>query len=210
MKRNAMLLSCLIGVAVLFAVHQYGVAQANSAKPVLPVATISVSQVLRDCKATAKYREKTTVENDRMDAEEDKLSNEIKAMAAQLRTGALKPDSADYMQQYQDLLQKQAELKTMQDLNPQKKALKHQLWTEKLYKEILRITKELATQKGLALVLAVDEPEFPMTRYEDLAMALRTHKVLYNGGCLDLTGEVIAEMDKIEAKFTDWNLGTQK
>ncbi len=201
MKRSGMLLACLISVVVLFVVHEYGVAQANSAKPALPVATVSIAQVLRDCKATAKYRERTTAENDRMDAEEDKLSKEIQAMAAGLRTGALKPESPDYMQQYQDLLQKQAELKTMQDLNPQKKALKHQLWTEKLYKEILRITKELAAQKGLALVLAVDEPEFPMTRYEDLAMALRTHKVLYNGGCTNLTGEVIAEMDKIEAKF---------
>ena len=210
MKRSMMLWGCLIGVAVLFAVHQYGVAQANSAKPALPIATLSVAQALRDCKATAKYREKTTAENDRMDAEEDKLSKEIQALAAGLRTGALKPDSADYMQQYQDLLQKQAELKIMQELNPQKKALKHQLWTEKLYKEILRITKELAAQKGLALVLAVDEPEFPMIRYEDLAMALRTHKVLYDGGCADLTGEVIAELDKMEAKLTDWNLGAQK
>jgi len=210
MKRSGMLLACLISVVVLFAVHQYGVAQANSAKPALPVATISIQQALRDCKATAKYREKTTAENDRMDAEEDKLSKEIQALAAGLRTGALKPDSTDYMQQYQDLLQKQTELKITQDLNPQKKALKHQLWTEKLYKEILRITKELSTQKGLALVLAVDEPEFPMTRYEDLAMALRTHKVLYSGGCQDLTAEVIAELDKMEAKLTDWNVGTLK
>jgi Skp family chaperone for outer membrane proteins len=179
------------------------VTAATSAKPLLPVATISISQTLRECKATGKYREKTTVENDRMDAEEDKLTKEVQALAAGLRAGALKPDSPDHMQQYQDLLQKQAELKIMQELNPQKKALKHQLWTEKLYKEILRITKELATQKGLALVLAVDEPEFPMTRYEDLAMALRTHKVLYNGGCLDLTGEVIAELDKMEAKLIE-------
>ena len=201
MKRSMMLWGCLIGVAVLFAVHQYGVAQANSAKPALPVATLSVSQVLRDCKATAKYKEKTIIENARMEVEENKLTEEIKGLVGTLQTGALKPDSPDYMQQYQDLLQKQTELKIMQEVNPQKKALKHQLWTEKLYKEILRITKELATQKGLALVLAVDEPEFPMMRYEDLAMALRTHKVLYDGGCADLTGEVIAELDKMEAKL---------
>jgi Skp family chaperone for outer membrane proteins len=203
MKRRTMLLGCLIGVVVLFAVRQYDIAQASSSKPVLPIATVSISQALRDCKATAKYRERTTAENNQMDAEEDKLTKEVQALAAGLRAGALKPDSPDYSQQYQDLLQKQAELKVMQDLNPQKKALKHQLWTEKLYKEILRITKELAAQKGVALVLAVDEPEFPLTRYEDLAMALRTHKVLYNGGCLDLTGEVIAELDKEEAKFTN-------
>ena len=210
MKRSGMLLACLVSVVGLFAVRQYGVAQANSTRPALPVATISIAQVLRDCKATAKYRERTTAENDRMDAEEEKLTGEIKALTGALRAGALKPDSTDYMQQYQDLLQKQTELKIMQELNPQKKALKHQLWTEKLYKEILRITKELGAQKGLALVLAVDEPEFPMTRYEDLAMALRTHKVLYSGGCSDLSGEVIAELDKIEAKLTDWNSGAQK
>lgn len=203
MKRRTMLLGCLIGVVILFAVHQYGMAAANSAKPVLPIATVSISQALRDCKATAKYREKTTAENNRLDDEEKLLSKQIDALVGTLRSGVLKPDSPDYMQQYQDLLQKQAELKIMQELNPQRKLLKHQLWTEKLYKEILRITKELASQKGLALVLAVDEPEFPMTRYEDLAMALRTHKVLYNGGCLDLTGEVIAELDKEEAKFTN-------
>jgi Skp family chaperone for outer membrane proteins len=196
-----MLLGSLVSVVVLFLVHAYGAAQANPGEPALPIATVSVSQALRDCRATAKYRERTTVENNRMDAEEDKLSKEIQALAAGLRTGALKPDSSDYMQQYQELLQKQAELKIMQELNPQQKALKHQLWTEKLYKEILRITKELASQKGLALVLAVDEPEFPISRYEDLAMALRTHKVLYNGGCLDLTGEVVAELDKEEAKL---------
>lgn len=201
MKVRTMLLGSLVGVVVLFMVHDYGAAQANSGGAALPIATLSVSQALRDCRATAKYREQTTAENNRMDAEEDKLSNEIQALAAGLRTGALKPDSSDYMQQYQELLQKQAELKIKQELNPQQKALKHQLWTEKLYKEILRLTKELAAQKGLALVVAVDEPEFPITRYEDLAMALRTHKVLYKGGCLDLTAEVIAELDKEEAKL---------
>ena len=201
MKFRTMLAGCLVSLIVLFLVHEYSLAQANSGKPALPVATVSVSRSIRDCKATAKFGEKARAENNRMDAEEEKLSTEVKAMAAAMRAGALKPESTDYMQQYQELLQKQAQLKTMEDLNPQRKALAQQLWTEKLYKEILRITKELASQKGIALVLAVDEPEFPMPRYEELVMALRTHKVLYNGGCLDLTVEVIAALDKEEAKL---------
>lgn len=201
MKIKTVLLGCLVSVVVLLLVHQYSLAQANSGKPVLPIATISISRAIRDCKATAKFGEKARAENAKMDAEEDKLSTEVKALAATLRAGALKPESADYAQQYQELLQKQAQLKTMQDLNPQRKALAQQLWTEKLYKEILRITKELGSQKALALVLAIDEPEFPMPRYEELVMALRTHKVLYNGGCLDLTDEVIAVLDKEEAKL---------
>lgn len=201
MKFKTVLAGCLISLIVLFLAHEYSLAQVNSGKPALPVATISVSRAIRDCKATGKFRDKSIAENNRLDADEEKLSTEVKALAAALRAGALKPDSPDYMQQYQELLQKQAQLKTMEDLNPQRKALAQQLWTEKLYKEILRITKELASQKGIALVLAVDEPEFPMPRYEELVMALRTHKVLYNGGCLDLTNEVIAVLDKEESKL---------
>jgi Skp family chaperone for outer membrane proteins len=202
MKVKTVLLACSIGVVVLFLVHEYSLAQANSGEPILPIATVSVSRAIRECKATTKFGEKSRAENTRMDAEEDKLAKEVQALAAALRAGALKPDSPDYMQQYQELYQKQAQLKVMEEYNPQRKALAQQLWTEKLYKEILRITKEVASQKGLALVLAVEEPEFPMPRYEELVMALRTHKVLYNGGCVDLTNEVIAVLDKEEAKLS--------
>ncbi len=59
----------------------------------------------------------------------------------------------------------------------------------------------MAAQKGLNLVLGADEPEFPFQRYEELVMTLGTHKVLYHEGCVDLTNEVIAELDKIQSKF---------
>ena len=74
-------------------------------------------------------------------------------------------------------------------------------WTQKLYKEILRITRELAAEKGLALVLGADEPEFPFQRYEELVMTLSTHKVLYGDGCVDLTNELVAQLDKMQSKL---------
>ncbi len=75
-------------------------------------------------------------------------------------------------------------------------------WAEKLYKEILRITKEVAARKGLDLVLQRSEPEFPILSADQLMMTLSSHKVLYGGGCLDITDEIIAELDKIEATLT--------
>lgn len=201
MKIKAVLLSCLVSLVVLFAAHQYSLAQANYGKPALLIATISVSRAIQDCRATAKFGEKARTENAGMEAEEYKLDKEVQAMTAALRVGTLKPDSTDYAQQCRELVQKQTQLKVMQDTNARLKILAQQLWTEKLYKEILRITKELVSQEGLALVLAVDEPEFPMPRYEELVMALRTHKVLCSDGCLDLTDKVIAVLDKEEAKL---------
>ena len=199
MKIKTAILGCLIGVVLLLFVHEYSIAQVKVNDTNLPIGIVDVRRALRECKATAKYRDRTNAENSKMDAEEEQLSREIQALAAGLR--ALKPGTSDHLAQYKEYLQKQANLKTMQEFNPQQKALKHQQWTQELYKEILRITKVLAAEKGLPLVLESDEPEFPIQRYEDLAMTLSTHKVLYSNGCLDLTDEVIAELNKEESKF---------
>lgn len=199
MKIRTALLVCLISLMILLLVHEYSMAQMAPNNTILPIGIVDVRQALRDCSATAKYRERTNAENAKMDAEEEQLTREIQALAASLR--ALKPNSSDYMDQYKEYLQKQGNLKTMQEFNPRMKATKHQQWTEALYQEILRITKELAAAKGLALVIESDEPQFPIQQYEELAMTLNTHKVLYSNGCLDLTNEVIAELNKEESKF---------
>lgn len=199
MKIKTAILVCLMGAVVLLLIHEYSMAQIKTNDTILPIGIVDVRRALRECKATEKYREKTNVENAKMDVEEQQLTREIQALAAGLR--ALKPSSTDYMEQYKEYLQKQGELKTMQEYNPRLKATKHQQWTETLYQEILRITNVLAAEKGLALVLGSDEPEFPIQQYEELAMTLSTHKVLYSSGCLDLTDEVIAELDKEESKF---------
>jgi len=199
MKIKTTILSCLIGVVVLLFVHEYSMAQVKTNDTVLPIGIVDVRRALRECNATAKYREKTNAENSKIDAEEEQLSREIQALSAGLR--ALKQGTSDHLTQYKEYLQKQANLKALQEFNPQQKALKHQQWTQELYQEILRITKVLGAEKGLPLVLGSDEPEFPMQRYEELAMTLSTHKVLYSNGCMDLTNEVIAELDKEESKF---------
>ena len=199
MKIKTAVLVCLISLMVLLLIHEYSMAQMKTNDTTLPIGIVDVRRALRECKATEKYREKTTAENTKMDAEEQQLTREIQALAAGLR--ALKPNTSDYLSQYKEYLQKQANLKTMQEYNPRLKATKHQQWTETLYQEILRLTKVLAAEKGLPLVLGSDEPTFPIQQYEELAMTLNTHKVLYSKGCLDLTGEVIAELDKEVSKF---------
>ena len=199
MKIKTAVLVCLISLIVLLLVHEYSMAQIKTNDTTLPIGIVDVRRALRECSATEKYRERTTAENNKMDAEEQQLTREIQALAAGLR--ALKPNSSDYMEQYKEYLQKQANLKTMQEYNPRLKATKHQQWTETLYQEILRITKALAAEKGLPLVLESDEPQFPIQQYEELAMTLNTHKVLYSNGCLDLTDEIIAELDKEVSKF---------
>jgi len=199
MKFKMMVLGCLVCAIILATGYEYLQAQPNVAGTTSKIGVVSVHTALRNCQATFKFRERLIAENKKMAEEENTLATDGKALADSLR--AFKPDSNEYMETFQKMVQKQSELKALQEVNPRRSMLRQMQWTQKLYKEILRITKELAAKKGLTLVLGADEPEFPFQKYEDLIMALSTNKVLYNNGCVDLTGEVIAELDKIQSKL---------
>ena len=208
MNIKTMVFGCLAGMIVLAMGYPDGgnrdsQAQLASAKavagpktnePALNIGVVSIRRALRDCKATVKYREEAIAESDKMDIEEERLSKEIQAFAAGLK--AFKPGSNDYMARYRELLQKQGELKALQEFNSRRRVLRDLQWTQDLYKEILQITKELAEQKGLDLVLERNEIDVFSLSINEISETIRTHKVLYSSGCVDLTNEVVARLDK--------------
>ena len=197
MKVKAVVLSCLIGAVVLFFVHEFSLAQPMAPAPASRIGLISVSRALRDCKATVTFGAKAKAEGEQMVAAEKALNDEVNVLTGGVR--ALVPGTPDYMAQYKLLVQKQAELKAIQEFHREHRAVSQRGWAEKVYKEVLRITNEVAANKGLDLVLERSDPEFPIQNADQLMMTLSTHKVLYGGGCQDITDDVIAELDKIES-----------
>lgn len=196
MKIRTMILGCLIFCILLLFGLEYTSAQPS--EPTSKIGVMSVERVLRDCKATAKYREQMKAESDKMTAEMDKLSKEIQALKAGLQLGTLKVGSSDYFKQHWELAQKQAELDARKEYNPNQQMLQQQLWTQEIYQKILQVTKDVGAEKGLILVLEKSEPEFPVQ--SDFGLIIGTHKVLYSGGCPDITDDVIAKMDAEESK----------
>jgi len=162
----------------------------------LSVGLVNVRKVFRECKSNIKYREEAMAEYNRAMAELERLTKELEADEAGLKT--LKLGSPDHLKQYRQILEKRANLEAQQQYHKQHRALKEKQHTEQLYEEILKITKVLAEQKGLDLVLEYDEPEFPLPNAEELVMTINTHKVLYSAGCLDITAEVIARLDEAQ------------
>ena len=196
MKIRIIVLACLMCAAVLFVSQQYSVAQPNESA--LNIGIISVDQVLRDCKATANFREKINAENAKRKAEMEQLSLEIQALDAGLRSGALVVGSEDYFKQHLDLAKKEANLQALTEYYPQQQNAEQQIWTQQLYQKILKTTQEVAEEKGLPLVLERSEPDFSIQR--DLGLLISTYKVIYSGGCVDLTNDVIAKLDAEESK----------
>jgi len=154
---------------------------------------VSLRKIFRDCKRTAQYRQETNAERQRIDTELTNLDNEIQAQRAGLKT--LKIGSDNYMAQVKEILEKQASLQAKQDFYKQQLALKEQKLTESIYADILRITRDIAGEKGLELVFEVSEPDLPASNPTELELSMGTHKLLFGGGCQDITDEVIKRLD---------------
>ena len=107
----------------------------------------------------------------------------------------MKVGSDDYMARVKQILTKRASLQAQREFYKQQSALKEQQWTESVYKDILRITAEVAKEKSLDMVFEKSEPKFPMPNYTELMTVISTHKVLYSSGCVDISDEVMARLD---------------
>jgi len=193
MKTKAVILICLIGAVVLTFAYEYSRAESKTDTAGFKVGVVSVRKVFQECKRYAKYRDEATAERQSMLAELDKLSKEVDAEEAGLKT--LIVGSDDYLASWKEILEKKGKLEALRQFYKQQIELKDVRWTEQLYEDILRITGELAAQKGLDLVLESSRPEFPSVSALGLAQTIRTHKLLYSNGSLDITDELIARLD---------------
>lgn len=194
MKVKTMVLSCLTGVVIMAMVFEYSQAQSKSNTPSSKIGVVSILKVFRDCKRSAAHRNELLAEQNRIRAALQTLSKDIEAQEAGLK--ALKPESSDYLAQRKELIDNQARLEAEQKFYKEQVILKQYKWSKELYQDILRITSELAEQKGLDLVLKKDEIDLLALSVNEISETVRTHKVLYSGGCVDISDEVVARLDK--------------
>lgn len=201
MKTKALVLSCLVG-AVLVCIpagqNDYSRAETRDNNFASKIGVVSIKKILDGSQKRAKFKREVAVKEGKAVAELDRLSKEIEAADAALKT--LKPESTDYMSMLQQRFDKQASYQAKKQFSERQLELADKQWHEVLYKKILQITAELAKEKGLVLVLEGSEPEIPAMTMQELILTIGTNKVLYRGGCLDITEEVIARLDKDEVK----------
>ena len=194
MKTKMFVLACLLSIWVLFL--SYGYSSAQSSGSLSRIGTVDIQAVSEKCNATKIYSDKVKADIQKMTNEEDKLQTSIKLLHADIDSGALKIGSQEYFDKFRELRQKEADLSALQNYNPQEQGLKTQLWKMELYKKIIKIANDLGKEKDLYLVLAVEEPDLAPDKADDFANVVRSHKVLYSGGCVDLTKEVIEKLNK--------------
>ena len=195
MKRNSFILVLLIAAVIIFTAYSYTSAGSNASQND-SIAVVNIRTVFTGCKRNADYRSSVEAEQDAAMAELEKLRADLEAAKAGLKT--LKKDSSDYLEQARDVLTREANLQAQQEFYKRHLESKDQQWTEKIYKDLLSAVSKVALEKDIDLVMAVEDVETPMPDAQELMMAIRTNKVLYSGGCRDISDDVLKELDSME------------
>lgn len=190
---TVVILGCLVVVAFLSAGYETGLADTEVDTFSSKIGIVSVQKILQNCKASVKYRQEATAERDRIVVELQNLKTEIDTDQEGLLK--LKAGTTDYMTQFKELLEKQAKLQAKQEFHKQQMALREQKLIEEIYEKIMRETAVVAQQRGLDLVFEKSPPEFPASGANELMRTIDTNKLLYSGGCIDITDEVMARID---------------
>ncbi len=194
MNRRTILMGVVLSVVAVLATFEYGRAGAATAST-SRIGVVSIRTAFNECQQQGQYRTQAIARQNRARAELEAKAKTIEAAEAELKT--LKAGTADYLKQLQSVLQGRAELDSQQEFLKQQRLTEDKQWMEKLYQETLKIVAAVAKEKGLDIVLERTDPEFPISS-EELMATFSTHKVLYADGCVDLTKEVIARLDKLK------------
>jgi len=184
----------VICVLVSLAVLERGRAS-QPASPTARIGVVSMTDVFKNSKKHMVYTGQAMGRQARIRSELDNLKKEVDGQEAELKT--FKQGTADYTQQLQVLFEKRSKLQSQQEFVKQQSMLEDKKWLEDLYQAFQRAAQAIAQEKGLELVLERTEPEFPIPS-DELMSTLYMHKVLYAGGCVDLTDEVTARLDADE------------
>jgi Skp family chaperone for outer membrane proteins len=201
MKVKAMVSSCLAGGIILCMSYQYSRAQTEADKPPLKIGVVSIQRIFRDCERSKSHEKEIRAEENKINAELNLLKKKIDAAVAGL--GTLTRESVDYLELDRNVLREQNRYESQKRYYEGRLALEDRQWTKGLYRDILRVTGEVAKEKGLDLVFERTEPDFSMVSAAELLLTIQTHKLLYSAGCADITEQVRARLDQEQSKTKD-------
>ena len=182
------ILLCLILSAGFW--YERGLAEGKKEIAPARIGVVSIREVLETNNKNQEWEAKMTTEAEKIGGALQKLAKEIEAMKADINTRL--PGSSDYLDLMRQALEKQALLEAKEKFYQQEFSLKQQQRTEDMYKQVLDAISRVAIDKGLDMVLAKEDYQFPSSSMEDLIRTLRTSKVLYHAKEMDITNEVLA------------------
>lgn len=194
MKKNNILILVLT-VALIAICIGYSRGWARGSRQILPakVGVVNVDLVLKNSRKHGQWQERMNTEETRIRAELQKMKADADAVVADMQTREAGSD--DYIRLMEDGMSKAAAWDSKTKFYDRQMSLKVKRWTEGFYSNILSIAEKTAKARSLDIVLSADEVDFPAGDVRDLLTIIKTNKVLYHSDQIDITEDVLAQLD---------------
>ena len=198
MKSRETVVCAVLVMVLLFGVyHEFGGAAGDGGK-LLParIAIVSIQKILTEGEKAVAWDLKMKVDGEAMKAELEKLRDAIVAEEAILKTR--NPESSDYDRLARELTEKAIMLKAKDKFFQQDIMTRQERWTENAFKQVLAAAEKVAKDKGVDIVLAKEDYQWPTRSANELASVIQTSTVLYGAAGLDITDAVLSAWNAAE------------
>jgi Skp family chaperone for outer membrane proteins len=193
-KKNIVILGVLVGIIAVGMGYDQGWARARREIMPAKVGVVNIEAIFESSEKHEQWRRKMDANQIRKLAELKKLDQQAEAIKADMETR--KAGSPDYMSRMSAYLEKKATTDAMSKFYEAEFAVQGQKWMDDLYGQIETVIREIAREKGLDIVLADEEIDLAkVANVQDIATLIRSNKILYHSVDIDITQEVLAELD---------------
>jgi Skp family chaperone for outer membrane proteins len=171
-----------------------------AAQDVPKIATVNLVRVFGEMQETKDLQQKMDAERKSLEDEKanrEKQLNEIKQQRTLFTEG-----SEDFNKKNKELIDKMVSLKAWQELVNYDQLRQRKAQFKGLFDKIEQVTKEIAEQRKIDIVLVEHRPDWPsgeimeQLNLEQVRGVINQRTVIYNNGKFDITADVVTALDK--------------
>jgi outer membrane protein len=162
------------------------------------IGVVSIQRVLSDCQEAKDINVRMEAAKKDYDQTTAQKQKALADLRASLQTD-LKPGTPQYEERRKEFVKQVVEAKSWQELQQEDLQRQQKQNMRSLYEKIEQAVSELAAKKGLDLVLPDSRQPFPDSvdgvNIDQLRDFIRSRTVLYAHPSIDISSEVVAQLD---------------
>ena len=187
------IIAVVVIAAVFGAYRQGGLNAAEETIAPAKIAVVNVTEVIKNSRRFKDWQQAKQQEAQQIEAELQAMREELTALNENLKIRT--PGSEDHQKLVKEFIEKRAVLQGKETAYQELWENQKSQWTEKLYQELLGVIDEVATSRGLDLVLANEDLNLADPMRPDIMQIIVTKKLLYHNSKYDITDQVLAALD---------------
>jgi Skp family chaperone for outer membrane proteins len=162
------------------------------------IAVANAGKVFSEIKEKKDWEQK--MQQDQKSLQDELFTRQQKVKSLTEQRDNLRTDSPQYADKDKELQGAKIELEVWAQEEQAEQLRINKIQTKNLFDKIVNAVAEVATQKGIDLVLADQKPEVPdnfmdQANLQQVRELLSSRNVLYSSPSVDITQDVIADLD---------------